>query len=118
MRSVLLLLFFFWQTDYQEEGLKALEAKQYPAAIAAFEKAVAADAKDYGAHFHLGLAHSMAGNAGAAILLPQDQLTPQHLAELRNLSRQQLAQMAEKARELARPEATAEVARICREVAK
>ena len=58
------------------------------------------------------------GNAGAAILLPQDQLTPQHLAELRNLSRQQLAQMAEKARELARPEATAEVARICREVAK
>ena len=58
------------------------------------------------------------GNAGAAILLPQDQLTPQHLAELRNLSRQQLTQMAEKARELARPEATAEVARICQEVAR
>ena len=58
------------------------------------------------------------GNAGAAILLPQDQLTPQHLAELRNLSRQQLAQMAEKARALARPDATAEVARTCREVAK
>jgi tetratricopeptide (TPR) repeat protein len=67
MRAVLLLLFFSLQTDYQEEGLKALEAKQYPAAIAAFEKAVAADAKDYGAHFHLGLAHSMAGNAPAAI---------------------------------------------------
>ncbi|MDP2826387.1 MAG: undecaprenyldiphospho-muramoylpentapeptide beta-N-acetylglucosaminyltransferase [Sulfuritalea sp.] len=57
-------------------------------------------------------------SAGAAILLPQDQLTPVRLAEIRNLSRSQLAQMAEKARELARPEATAEVARICQEVAK
>ncbi|OHC62325.1 MAG: undecaprenyldiphospho-muramoylpentapeptide beta-N-acetylglucosaminyltransferase [Rhodocyclales bacterium GWA2_65_19] len=55
--------------------------------------------------------------AGAAILLPQDQLTPQHLAEMRNLSRSQLTQMAEKARALARPEATAEVARICMELA-
>jgi UDP-N-acetylglucosamine--N-acetylmuramyl-(pentapeptide) pyrophosphoryl-undecaprenol N-acetylglucosamine transferase len=57
-------------------------------------------------------------NAGAAILLPQDQLTPARLAEMKNLSRQQLTQMAEKARELARPEATAMVARICQEVAK
>ena len=56
--------------------------------------------------------------AGAAILLPQDQLTPERLAEIRTLSRSQLTQMAEKARELARPEATAEVARICQEVAK
>ncbi|MCF8185133.1 MAG: UDP-N-acetylglucosamine--N-acetylmuramyl-(pentapeptide) pyrophosphoryl-undecaprenol N-acetylglucosamine transferase, partial [Polynucleobacter sp.] len=57
-------------------------------------------------------------NAGAAILLPQDELTPQSLAEIRNLSRQQLAQMAERARELARPEATADVARACVELAK
>ncbi len=57
-------------------------------------------------------------NAGAAILLPQDELTPQGLAEIRNLSRQQLAQMAERARELARPEATADVARACVELAK
>jgi UDP-N-acetylglucosamine--N-acetylmuramyl-(pentapeptide) pyrophosphoryl-undecaprenol N-acetylglucosamine transferase len=57
-------------------------------------------------------------NAGAAILLPQDQLTPARLAEIRNLSRSQLIQMAEKARALARPEATAEVARICQEVAQ
>ena len=57
-------------------------------------------------------------NAGAAILLPQDRLTPQHLAEIRNLSRQQLTQMAEKARELARPEATAAVAQACAELAK
>ncbi len=57
-------------------------------------------------------------NAGAAILLPQDQLTPEHLAEIRNLSRQQLTQMAEKGRALARPEATATVAQVCVEAAK
>jgi UDP-N-acetylglucosamine--N-acetylmuramyl-(pentapeptide) pyrophosphoryl-undecaprenol N-acetylglucosamine transferase len=56
--------------------------------------------------------------AGAAILLPQDQLTPERLAEIRNLSRGQLAQMAEKARELARPEATAEVAQACAQLAR
>jgi len=55
-------------------------------------------------------------SAGAAILLPQDQLTPARLAELRNLSRSQLAQMAEKARALARPEATAAVAQACAEL--
>ena len=56
-------------------------------------------------------------NAGAAILLPQDQLTPERLAEIRNLSRQQLTQMAEKARALARPDATAVVAQACAELA-
>jgi UDP-N-acetylglucosamine--N-acetylmuramyl-(pentapeptide) pyrophosphoryl-undecaprenol N-acetylglucosamine transferase len=57
-------------------------------------------------------------SAGAAILLPQEELTPERLGEIRNLSRQQLAQMAEKARALARPEATATVAAICQEVAR
>jgi UDP-N-acetylglucosamine--N-acetylmuramyl-(pentapeptide) pyrophosphoryl-undecaprenol N-acetylglucosamine transferase len=57
-------------------------------------------------------------SAGAAILLPQDQLTPERLAEIRNLSRHQLAQMAEKARELARSDATAAVAQACAELAK
>jgi UDP-N-acetylglucosamine--N-acetylmuramyl-(pentapeptide) pyrophosphoryl-undecaprenol N-acetylglucosamine transferase len=56
--------------------------------------------------------------AGAAILLPQDQLTPERLAELRHLSREQLLQMAEKAHALARPDATASVAAACVEVAK
>ena len=57
-------------------------------------------------------------SAGAAILLPQHQLTPARLAEIRNLSRQQLAQMADKARALARPEATAAVAQVCVELAE
>ena len=58
------------------------------------------------------------GGAGAAILLPQEQMTPQHLAEIRKLSRPQLTQMAEKARELARPDATAEVAQACAQLAR
>ncbi|MDD5174991.1 MAG: undecaprenyldiphospho-muramoylpentapeptide beta-N-acetylglucosaminyltransferase [Sterolibacterium sp.] len=57
-------------------------------------------------------------NAGAAILLPQSELTPEKLALLRNLSRAQLLQMAEKARAIAKPDATVVVARICRELAK
>jgi UDP-N-acetylglucosamine--N-acetylmuramyl-(pentapeptide) pyrophosphoryl-undecaprenol N-acetylglucosamine transferase len=56
--------------------------------------------------------------AGAAILLPQDQLTPERLAELRHLSREQLLQMAEKAHALARSDATATVAQACMEIAK
>lgn len=57
-------------------------------------------------------------NAGAAILLPQTKLTPEALADIRTLSRAQLLQMAEKALALGRPEATAEVARICQEIAR
>jgi UDP-N-acetylglucosamine--N-acetylmuramyl-(pentapeptide) pyrophosphoryl-undecaprenol N-acetylglucosamine transferase len=57
-------------------------------------------------------------NAGAAILLPQSELTPERLALVRNMSRDQLLQMAEKARELAKPDATAAVAAACKEIAK
>ena len=57
-------------------------------------------------------------NAGAAILLPQGELTAEKLSLLRTLSRGQLQQMAEKARELAKPDATAVVADICKELAK
>lgn len=56
-------------------------------------------------------------NAGAAILLQQGELTPQKLALIRNLTRDQLLQMAEKARALAKPDATAAVARACMELA-
>jgi tetratricopeptide (TPR) repeat protein len=63
---VLFLLLLLQQVDHQAEGIKALESKQYPAAVALFEKAVAADPSDYGAHFHLGLAHSLAGDPARA----------------------------------------------------
>lgn len=52
-------------------------------------------------------------NAGAAILLPQSELSPERMSSLRSLSREQLLQMAEKARALAKPDATATVARAC-----
>lgn len=57
-------------------------------------------------------------NAGAAILLPQGELTPEKLSLLRSLSREQLLQMADQARALAKPDATAAVAKACLEAAR
>jgi UDP-N-acetylglucosamine--N-acetylmuramyl-(pentapeptide) pyrophosphoryl-undecaprenol N-acetylglucosamine transferase len=54
---------------------------------------------------------------GAAILLPQSQLTPEGLAELlMSLSRAQLMEMACRARELAQPDATRCVGETCMEM--
>lgn len=50
-----------------EMGLKALEAKDYKAAITQFETAIAGDDTDYASHFHLALAHSLAGESEPAI---------------------------------------------------
>jgi UDP-N-acetylglucosamine--N-acetylmuramyl-(pentapeptide) pyrophosphoryl-undecaprenol N-acetylglucosamine transferase len=55
-------------------------------------------------------------HAGAAILLPQNELNAERLAALRNLSREQLREMAEKARALAMPDATKVVAETCMEL--
>ena len=57
-------------------------------------------------------------HAGAAILLPQEELTAECLAMIRDVPRSQWAEMADKARALARPQATADVATICAELAK
>lgn len=56
-------------------------------------------------------------NAGAAFLLPQTELTVTRLQEMRTLTRAQLIEMAEKARALARPDAAADVAAICEQLA-
>ena len=56
---------------------------------------------------------------GAAVLLPQDEMSPETLAELLgNFRRETLLGMAEKARGLSRPEATRDVANICKELAR
>jgi UDP-N-acetylglucosamine--N-acetylmuramyl-(pentapeptide) pyrophosphoryl-undecaprenol N-acetylglucosamine transferase len=56
---------------------------------------------------------------GAAILLPQGELTPQRLAELLGrLDRPALLGMARKARELGKPDAARSVARRCMEIAR
>ena len=57
-------------------------------------------------------------HAGGAFLLPQAELTPESIALIRNYCRGQLLEMAEKARSLAKPDATAAVAQICSEIAK
>jgi len=57
-------------------------------------------------------------DAGAAVLVPQSELTPERLAELlAGLDRKLLLEMASRARSLGRPEATAAVARACMELA-
>ncbi len=56
---------------------------------------------------------------GAAILLPQTELSAQRLADLlRGLTRERLLEMAEKARALGKPDATEAVARVCVELAQ
>jgi UDP-N-acetylglucosamine--N-acetylmuramyl-(pentapeptide) pyrophosphoryl-undecaprenol N-acetylglucosamine transferase len=55
---------------------------------------------------------------GAAVLLPQQELTPAGLANLlKGFSREKLLAMAQAARKLAKPEATATVAQVCMELA-
>ncbi|HEX5432387.1 MAG TPA: tetratricopeptide repeat protein, partial [Bryobacteraceae bacterium] len=53
--------------DFEAQGLKALDARQYQEAAALFSKAVSADPKDYSAHFNLGLAYSLLGKDADAI---------------------------------------------------
>jgi len=58
-------------------------------------------------------------DAGAAILLPQAELTPERLAALLSrLTRAGLAEMAVRARSFARPDATRAVAQACVELAR
>jgi len=52
------------------------------------------------------------------VLLPQSELTPESVSLLRNYTRSQMLQMAEKARSLAKPEAAETVARACEELVK
>jgi len=53
------VLFFLQAPDYMAEGMQALDGAKYDHAAELFNKAVAADPKDYAAHFHLALSYSM-----------------------------------------------------------
>ena len=55
---------------------------------------------------------------GGAILLPQSELSAESISLIRNYTRGQLLQMAEKARGLARPDATLAVAQVCEDLCK
>lgn len=67
LHYALILLALMQQPDLTADGLKALEAHQYDRAAEIFSKAVEADPQDYSAHFHLALAHSLAGRDQKAI---------------------------------------------------
>lgn len=74
MAPILCLLLWLQAADPSAEGLKALEAKDYAAAVTHFQRAVQVDAKDYAAHFHLGLAHSLLNHTEPAIAAYQQVL--------------------------------------------
>ena len=52
-------LFFLQAADPTSDGMKALDAGHYEAAVEAFTKALGADPKDYFAHFNLAMAYSL-----------------------------------------------------------
>ena len=58
MVAAAVVLFFLQTPDYDAEGAKALEEGKYEAAAASFTKAIAADPRDYYAHFNLAMAYT------------------------------------------------------------
>src|ERR1700735_46197 len=65
--SIALTLFLAFQTNFSEQGLKALDEKRYPAAGEILSQAIAADPKNYSLHFNLALAYSLMGKNAEAI---------------------------------------------------
>ena len=57
-------------------------------------------------------------DAGAAVLLPQNEMNPETVARIRERTRSELRKMAERARALAKPEAAETVARACEKMGK
>jgi tetratricopeptide (TPR) repeat protein len=65
--SIVLVLLFAFQTNFSEQGMKALDENRYPAAVESFTQAIAADPKDYSLHFNLALTYSLMGKNADAI---------------------------------------------------
>jgi tetratricopeptide (TPR) repeat protein len=65
--SLALVVLLAFQTNFSEQGMKALDENRYPAAVESFTQAIAADPKDYSLHFNLALAYSLMGKNAEAI---------------------------------------------------
>ena len=65
--SIALFVFLAFQTNFSQQGLKALDEKRYPEAVQSLTQAIAADPKDYSLHFNLALAYSLMGKNAEAI---------------------------------------------------
>ncbi len=63
----LVLLLALQDPDHSAEGLKALEARNYEAAIGHFSSVIKADPDDFAARFNLALAYSFSGKDAEAI---------------------------------------------------
>ncbi|MGI8742912.1 MAG: tetratricopeptide repeat protein [Bryobacteraceae bacterium] len=56
-----------FQSNFYEQGMKALEAKRYQEAVDNLNNAIAAEPKDYALHFNLALAYSLLGKDAEGI---------------------------------------------------
>ena len=65
--ALVALLFLGQSVDHAAEGLRALEARQYQAALEHFQKAIEADPKDFTAHFNYAFAASQLDHDSDAI---------------------------------------------------
>src|ERR1700722_2565545 len=65
--SIALTLFLAFQTNFSEQGLKALDEKRYATAVERLTQAIAADPKDYSLQFNLALAFSLMGKNAESI---------------------------------------------------
>jgi tetratricopeptide (TPR) repeat protein len=59
MWAFVAVLFYLQAPDYNAEGMQALDAAKYAQAAELLSKAVAANPKDYSAHFNLALSYTM-----------------------------------------------------------
>ena len=65
--TALLVLFLAFQNNYYEQGLKALDQKQYGSAVDNLLKASEAEPQDFTVRFNLALAYSLLGKDAEAI---------------------------------------------------
>jgi tetratricopeptide (TPR) repeat protein len=54
-------LFLAFQSNFYEQGMKAMQEQRYQAAVDDFNNAIAAEPKDFTLHFNLALAYSLLG---------------------------------------------------------
>jgi Flp pilus assembly protein TadD len=65
--TALLVLFLAFQNNYYEQGLKALDQKQYQSAVDNLLKAAEAEPQDFTVRFNLALAYSLLGKDTEAV---------------------------------------------------
>jgi len=66
--TAFLVLLLAFQSNYNEQGQKALDQNQYQAAVDNFLKALEAEPEDYTVRFNLALAYSLLGKDAEAIV--------------------------------------------------